>query len=240
MEINQILSLAHHCLHLCNNSNIEEVVFSSVMDTDVFVTANAEFWEQKFKEHDIGCRIKSPGVVKSKERIVVDSSSLGNDIHVWEEKWKKQAQVVCVYNIDTLNPKNLKSLVEIHDKMLLSVNKVRMLSDKNLEKEINSFNPEIIDHLVKRELNNILLSFLLAKPMSGVELVKLLYQKYKVFVSPGMLYPTLHELEKKGLLRYEYKFKNKVYSVQKKEEAELLLKRHAQANSLVLQSLLVG
>ena len=240
MEINQIFGLAHHCLHLCNNSNMEEIVFSHVMDTDVFVTANSAFWEKKFKEHDINCRIKKPGVVKQTERIVVDGSSLGNDHQLWEDKWKKQAQVVCVYNIDKLDPNILKSLVEIHDKMILSVNKVRMLSDKSLEKEINALNPEIVEGLVKRELNNILLSFILTKPMSGTELVKLLYQKYKVFVSPGMLYPTLHELEKKGLLKYEYKFKSKIYSVQKKEEAELLLKRHAQANSLVLQSLLVG
>lgn len=239
MEINQILSLVHHCLHLCNDSNMEEIILSYVIDNDVFVTTNAAFWEKKFKDRNINCRIKRPEGVKPKERIVVDGSSLGKDHQLWEEKWKKQAQVVCIYNIDKLDPGILKPLVEIHDKMLLSVNKVRMLSDKNLGKEIDNLNSEIVESLVKKELKNILLSSLLSEPMSGAELIKLLYQKFRVFISPGMLYPTLHELEKIGLLKYEYKLKNKIYSVEKKEEAEILLKKHARANSLIYQCLLV-
>ena len=73
--------------------------------------------------------------------------------------------------------------------------------------------------------------------MSGTDLVKLLYEKFKVFISPGMLYPTLHELEKRGLLKYEYKLKNKVYSVQEKEQTKLLLKKHVRANSLLSEFL---
>jgi len=237
MEINEIMSLAHHCLHLCNNSNIEEIVFSSVMDTDVFVTTNTEFWGEKFKEHQIDCRIKSPGVVKQKERIVVDGFSLEPDLEMWEEKWKKQAQVVCIYNIDKLDPIKIKKLVETHDKLILSVNKIRMLSDKNLEKEINNLSPEVVENIIKRELKNILVSLLLTKPMCGTDLVKLLYQKFKVFISPGKLYPTLHELEKEGLLEYEYQLKNKVYSIKEKEQAQILLKTHAKANSLLTEIL---
>ena len=113
-----------------------------------------------------------------------------------------------------------------------------MLSDKNLEREINELNPEIIENLVKKELKNIILSLLLSKPMSGTDLVKILYQKFRVFISPGMLYPTLHELEKNGLLTVEYKLKNKIYSVQEKKQAELLLKDHVRVNSLLSQFLL--
>ncbi|MEK6868852.1 MAG: PadR family transcriptional regulator, partial [Nanoarchaeota archaeon] len=105
------------------------------------------------------------------------------------------------------------------------------------EKEIEELNPEIVENLVKRELKNVVLSMLLTRPMSGTDLVKLLYSKFKVFVSPGMLYPTLHELEKKGLLKYEYKLKNKVYSVHEKEQAELLLKKHVKVNSLLSEFL---
>jgi len=74
--------------------------------------------------------------------------------------------------------------------------------------------------------------------MSGIEIVKILYEKFKVFISPGMLYPTLHELEKKGLLKFEYKLKNKVYSIQEKEQAIILLKNHVRVNSLLSQLLL--
>lgn len=239
MEINEIINLAHHCLHLCNNFNIEEIVFSSVMDMDVFVTTNTGFWEQKFKDSHIDCRIKRPGAVKPGERIVVDATSLGRDFKLWEEKWKKQAQVICIYNLDETDQAILKDLVALHDKLILSVNKLRVLSDKNLEKEINALNPEIVENLVKKELRNILVSLLLTQPMCGTDLVKLLYQKFKVFISPGQLYPTLHELEKEGLLVYEYQLKNKVYHVKEKETAELTLKNHVKANSLVCQFLLV-
>ncbi len=238
MEINQIISLAHHCLHLCNNSNIEEIVFSYVLEADVFVTTNAEFWEKRFKEHQINCRIKRPGVVKPKERIVVDSSSLEQDFNLWEEKWKKQAQAVCIYNIDKLDSSKIKDLVETHDKMILSINKVRMLSDKNLEKELNNLSPEMADSLVKKELRNILLSLLLSKPMCGTDLVKVLYQKFNVFISPGTLYPTLHELEKEGLLGYEYKLKSKIYRIKEKEQAEILLKNQVNASSLLSEMLI--
>ena len=238
MEINQFISLAHHCLHLCNNSNIKEIVFSSVMDADVFVTTDTEFWEKTFNEHNVNCRIKKPGVVKPEERIVVDGSSLGPELELFEKKWKKQAQVICIYNIDQLDPGKIKSLVETHDKMILSVNKIMMLSDKSLEKELNNLSPGMADSLVKKELRHILLSLLLSKPMCGTDLVKVLYQKFNVFISPGTLYPTLHELEQEGLLEYEYKLKSKIYRIKEKEQAAILLKKQVQASSLVSEMLL--
>ena len=237
MVIKQVTSLSNHCLHLCNDSNIEEIVFSYLMDADAFVTNNIEAWKKKFDEKEIECAIKKPDEVKQNMRIVVDGSSLGNDFEKLEERWKKQEKSICIYNIDKIDPSILKDLVIAHNKMLLSVDKIRMLSDKNLEKEIEELNPEIVENLVKRELKNVVLSMLLTRPMSGTDLVKLLYSKFKVFVSPGMLYPTLHELEKKGLLKYEYKLKNKVYSVHEKEQAELLLEKHVKANSLLSEFL---
>ena len=238
MEINEILSLAGHCLHLCNNSNIKEVISFYLMDADAFVTNNAGAWEKMLNENGIKCQIKAPNEIKQNERIVVDGSSLGKDFEKWEKKWAKQGKAICVYNIDELDPSILKDLVNFHDKMELSVGKISMLSDKDLEKEIeDDTNPEIFENLVKRELKNIILSLLLSKPMSGTELVKILYQKFKVFISPGMLYPTLHELEKNGLLKFEYKLKNKIYTVQEREQTRLVLKKHVRANSLLSEFL---
>ncbi len=237
-KTNEMISLSHHCLYLCNNSNIEELVFSLVMDADAFVTGDTELWEKKFKKNQINCHVKIPGIVKPKERIIVDGSSLEQDFKLWEEKWGKNAQIVCIYNIDKIDHSILKDLVAIHDKMLLFVNNIRMLSDKNLEKEMNNLNSEQVENLVKKELKQILISMLISKPMCGTDLVKLLYQKFKVFISPGKLYPTLHELEKEGLLNYEYKLKNKIYQIKEKEHAELLLKNHVKASS-VLSEILV-
>lgn len=235
MEINKILSLSEHCLHLCNNSNIKEIVSSYLMDADALVTNNAEAWKKMLNENEIKCQIKAPDEVKQNERIVVDGSSLGKDFEKWEKKWAKQGKAICVYNIDELDPLILTNLVNAHDKMALSKDKIMMLSDKDMEEEIDALSPEIFENLVKRELKNIILSLLLSKPMSGTELVKILYQKFKVFISPGMLYPTLHELEKNGLLKYEYKLKNKIYTVHGKDQARILLKEHVRANSLMSQ-----
>ncbi len=238
MEINQIINLAHHCLYLCNNSNIEEIIFSHVIDADIFVTADTEFWKKKFNEYQVNCLIKRPGIFKDAKKIVVDSSSLGQNFEFWEKKWEKQAQVVCIYNIDKLDSSKIKNLIKIHDKMVISINKIRILSDKNLEREINNLSPETVENLIKRELKSILISLLLTKPMCGTDLVKILYQKFKVFVSPGQLYPTLHELEKEGLLKYECKLKNKIYSIKEKEQAEVLLKTHVKVNSLISEFLI--
>src|SRR3989338_337058 len=238
MEINQILCFTNHCLNLCNSSNIKKIVLSYLVDADAFVTNNVEEWKKMLDENEIKCLIKKPGDAKQNERVVIDGSSLGMDFEKWELKWKKQSRAICVYSIDKIDPSILTRLVNAHDKMLLSIDKIRMLSDKNLEREINELNPEIIENLVKKELKNIILSLLLSKPMSGTDLVKILYQKFRVFISPGMLYPTLHELEKNGLLTVEYKLKNKIYSVQEKKQAELLLKDHVRVNSLLSQFLL--
>lgn len=237
MEINQIISLTNHCLHLCNSSNMEEVVFSHIVNGDTLVTHDQEIWEQKLAEKGINCSVKRAESVRKKDKIIVDGSSLGKEAAKWEKIWQKQSQAVCVYNLDKLDHSVLGELVKIHDKMVLSHNKIRMFSDKNLEKEINDHDPEVVESLVKRELKNVLISLLLTKPMCGTELVKVLYQKFRVFVSPGMLYPTLHELEKKGLLKYEFALKNKVYSIKEKKQAELLLKNHAQVNSLLAEFL---
>ena len=151
---------------------------------------------------------------------------------------KNKKSVVCVYNIEELDASVLKALVNSHDKMLLSVNKIRMVSHKELNKGMDDINPDIVENLVKRDLKNIVVSMLLSNPMCGTDLVKALYKKFKVFISPGQLYPTLHELEKSGLLKYECKLKNKIYSVQKEEEAKHLLQKHVAANSALSRFLM--
>ncbi len=237
MEINQIISLSNHCLYLCNNSNIEEVVFASLIDADVFITNNIEKWQKKFDDNKIKCPINLPNKIKQNECMVIDGSSLGKDFERLERKFEKCNKAICIYNIDELELVRLKQLVALHDKMLLYTNNIKMFSDKNLEKEIDGLNPEFIENLVKRDLKNILLSLLLSKPMCGTDLVKILYKKFKVFISPGMLYPALHELEKIGLLKYECNLKSKIYSVQKKEEVKSLLEKCIKVNSFVSRSL---
>ena len=239
MDINEIMG-TKHSLHLCDNTNFKEIIFAYLLDYDVLITENTKFWKEEFSKNKINVKIKTPdSKLEKQEKIVVDSSSLKNNFLKFEKKFEKLSQVVCVYNLNNLDSSIIKELVACHDKMILSVDNIRMLSNKALdvEKRLEGIDPEIMEKLVKKELKNILLGVLLRKPMCGTELVKALYVKFKVFISPGMIYPTLHELKEEGLLKYEYKLKNKIYSVAQEEQAKILLDEHTKINSLISQSL---
>jgi len=236
MNITDITNLTKRCLHLCDDFNFKEIILSYLLDYNTFVTKDIEFWEKEFSKNGLNVKIKSPdSTFKKGEKAVVDGSSLGNSFLKYEKKIEKLSQVVSVYNLNKLDSSAIKELVAHYDKMILSVNNIRMLSNRNLdiEKKLGNLDPELVEKLIKKELKNILLVVLSKKPMCGTDLVKALYGKFKVFVSPGMIYPMLHELEKDGLLKYEYELKNKIYSVNQKEQAEIFLEKYREANSLI-------
>jgi len=239
MEINEIINSTKHCLHLCDNTNFKEIIFAYLLDYDALITENTKFWKDEFSKNKINAKIKTPNSKLGKEKIVVDGSSFKNNFLKYEKKFEKLPQVVCVYNLNNLESSTIKELVACHDKMILSVNNIRMLSNKKLdiEKRLEGIDPEIMEKLVKKELKNILLGVLLRKPMCGTELVKVVYTKFKVFISPGMIYPALHELKKEGLLKYDYELKNKIYSIIQEEQTKTLLDEHTKINSLIFQSL---
>jgi len=240
MEINEIMGSTKHCLHLCDKTNFKEIIFTYLLDYDVLITENTKFWKEEFSKNKINAKIKNPNSkLEKQEKVVVDGSSLKNNFLKYEKKFEKLPQVVCVYDLNNLDASLIKKLVACHDKMILSVNNIRMLSNKKLdvEKRIEALDPEITEKLIKKELKNILLATLLKEPMSGTDLVKVVYTKFKVFISPGMIYPVLHELKQEGLLNYEYKLKNKIYNVNQKEQAKTLLAQHQEASSLMSQLL---
>lgn len=245
MNANALLALAKHCLHLCSSQNFEETLVVHLLQNgtkaNMFITNNPAQWAKVFAEKGLSVEVKTPEELNKGEgkgkKIVVDSSSLGGDFASWEQKWEKLSQVVCIYNLDKIDAAALEKLVAIHDKMVLSVNNVRMFSGKKIQSELESISPELVESVVKKELHNIVLALLMMNPMCGSDLIKALYSKFKVFVSPGTLYPTLHELEKSGLLTCEYKLKNKIYSVSGKERAQAVLKSQAEANLFVTQLL---
>ena len=240
MDINEIMGSTKHCLHLCDNTNFKEIILAYLLDYNVLITENTKFWKEEFSKNKINAKIKnSNSKLKKSEKVIVDGSSLKNNFLKYEKKLGKLSQVVCVYNLNNLDSSIIKELVACHDKMILSVNNIRMLSNNSLnaEKRLGGLDPKIVEKLVKKELKNILLGVLLRKPMCGTELVKILYVKFGVFVSPGMIYPSLNELKEEGMLKYEYKLKNKIYSIVQEEQAKILLDKHTEINSLIFQSL---
>ncbi|MDP3026789.1 MAG: hypothetical protein Q8N63_03705, partial [Nanoarchaeota archaeon] len=178
MDVNEIIGLTKHSLHLCDNTNFKEVMFTYLLDYDVLITKNTEFWKEEFSKNKINAKIKNPNSkLEKSEKVVIDGSSLKNDLLKYEKKLGRLSQVVCVCNLNNLDSLIIKELVASHDKMILSVNDIRMLSNKNFDegKRLEGLDPKIAERLVKKELKNILLGILLRKPMYGTELVKTVY-----------------------------------------------------------------
>ncbi|MEW5759836.1 MAG: helix-turn-helix transcriptional regulator [Candidatus Thermoplasmatota archaeon] len=71
---------------------------------------------------------------------------------------------------------------------------------------------------MKKDLENIVLELLSTQPLCGYDLIKALFQKYELIISPGTIYPLLYELEAKGILKVEIRkgARTKIYSLAKK------------------------
>lgn len=74
---------------------------------------------------------------------------------------------------------------------------------------------------VKEFLDLIMLSFLNRKPMSGNELITLVYDNFKVLSSPGTIYPILHSMEKNRLVTRKKHGKRKIYMITDKGRVTL-------------------
>jgi len=158
MDINEIINSTKHILHLCDNTNFKEIIFTYLLDYDVLVTKDTKFWKEEFNKNKINAKIKNPNSKFEKEKVIVDGSSLKNDFLKYEKKLEKLPQVVCVYNLNNLDSSIIKELVTCHDKMILSVNNIRMLSNKdfNVEKRLENLDSKIVEKLVKKELKKCL------------------------------------------------------------------------------------
>lgn len=69
------------------------------------------------------------------------------------------------------------------------------------------------ERYVKEFLDVIMLSFLERKPMSGNELITLIYENFRVLFSPGTVYPILHSMERSKLVVRKRQGKKKIYTI---------------------------
>jgi DNA-binding PadR family transcriptional regulator len=64
---------------------------------------------------------------------------------------------------------------------------------------------------VKDSLELIVLAMALRQPICGTDIIKTIHSEFGVLLSPGTIYPLLHELEDRGLLKCELGVKKKTY-----------------------------
>ena len=70
---------------------------------------------------------------------------------------------------------------------------------------------ESFQNSVKGDLELIVLALVLKQPMCGTDLIKAIHSKFGLLLSPGTIYPLLHGLEDRELLRRDSGAKTKTY-----------------------------
>lgn len=121
----------------------------------------------------------------------------------------KNHLILCTYDVDKLTPELVKQLVATHDKLVLTRSDATILAAESLDRA--GLAAESVQRFVKDELETIVLALLLREPMCGTDVIKAVHAQFGMLLSPGTIYPLLHSLEKRGLLRYEYGVKTKTY-----------------------------
>lgn len=176
---------------------------------------------KKFRELGIEIEIISPEKLKelkvslgTKFRIAFDGGSIKYQ-HLYHEKilskLAKRHSVLCTYPVTKLHQDMIKDLVLGHEKLVFSSQDTTILSSGTLDKTGLSENS--VEKFVKDNLEMIVLSLLFKDSMCGMDIMKTIHKNFNVLISPGTLYPLLHSLMKRGLLKCESGIKKKVYEV---------------------------
>ena len=161
--------------------------------------------------------------------------------HLKREEYLKENSanhmILCTYDMSKLNPELVKQLVALHDKLILTTSDLVLLAGESPDQ--TSISEDAVQQLVKNELESIVLTLLLRKPLCGVDIIKAVYDHFNVLLSPGTVYPLLHVLEKWGILKFEYGVKNKTYKLTEtaKEKIFRMLEERVRA-SILLNSFL--
>jgi len=151
----------------------------------------------------------------------------------------KDCLILCTYDMGKLSPDLVKQLVASHDKLVLTTSDAAILAAESLDRA--GLAAESVQRFVKDELETIVLAFVLREPMCGTDIIKTIHTKFNVLLSPGTIYPLLHDLEKKGLLKCEYGVKTKTYKPIKGAEEKIrkMLEEHVKASRFLSKFLQV-
>ncbi len=157
--------------------------------------------------------------------------------------------LLSAFDMMSMDAEALKSLVKLHEKVLVTTQNESVISlpvfydtKKHTGMSIDTVPHETMDHIVKSNLETIVLSILYHKPMCGYDLIKALIQHYHVFLSQGTVYPLLYSLKEYKILKVETCHRSKIYSLtrQGKQIVKGKLDDFANAYEYLLQSVNIG
>lgn len=94
--------------------------------------------------------------------------------------------------------------------------------------------------LVRADLENVILALVIKQPMCGIDMIKTIHARFGLLLSPGTIYPLLHDLERQGLVRHSKGTKTKIYAPAKgmKEKICSMLRERVRIRNLLNQLLL--
>jgi len=151
----------------------------------------------------------------------------------------KEHLIICTYDMGKLTPELVKQLAALHDKLMLTRSDATIVAAESLDRA--GLSAESVQQFVKDELETIVLALLVREPMCGTDIIKTIHTKFGVLLSPGTIYPLLHDLEKKKLLTCEYGVKTKTYRPVEGAEDKIrgLLEEHVKASRFLTRFLQV-
>lgn len=207
----------------------------------IYVTPeNPEEVMKKFSGHDLDLIVVGPekiGRMDTNAKTVIILDGLDTGSHEKNAAESKPCRVmVCAYPLATINSDLIQKLVGCHDKLILTTGDTTLLSSASLAP--GSIPEESMEHIVKNDLELIVLALLANEPMHGIEIMKAMHKNFGVLLSAGTIYPLLHKLEKDGLLKMEYGLKTKRYSILKPQEVRAMLNCRINANAHINQFLM--
>ena len=160
---------------------------------------------------------------------LIKTSDAMEKMLVWEDKLRTKLSavgpltIIGAFDADSLEADMVGQLAKRYKKILVSAHSETTLylpEFSTVAKEaeqapaLNLISKDVADEYVKASIETLLLSMLREKSLCGYDLLKEIYQKFGVLLSQGTIYPLLHHLEAKGLLKAEVSptTRGKIYS----------------------------
>lgn len=72
---------------------------------------------------------------------------------------------------------------------------------------------EVRSRCIKSALDLIIMSAATEKPICGYDIITLVYQEFKILLSPGTVYPVIKTLEERGLIESKQDGRRRIYSL---------------------------
>lgn len=247
----------NHTLHLYTSKVNKYILHKAFLTSSngkdkevVYVTADKnDCLMQELNSTNVELEYITPEKIRQLEitkdcglRIIIDAGSIPdqNDTRIEEREIYLNKLIrnypvncLCTYDVAKLNLKTIKKLIKYHNQLRLTTSDLTILSGGLVDK--SKLSEHSIEKMVKDNLETIILALLQKKPMHGTEIIGTIHLQFNVLLSPGTVYPLLHSLKQRGLVKYEKYGRAKTYTVAQDAEPKIkhFINEHIQARRLL-------